>query len=71
MTHSEANPSADITTHMLQLWITPRIRGLKPSYSEWTPRDADVGAPKALILSSDGRDGRATSHQERACRACS
>ena len=63
VTHSEKNPGRD-ATHMLQLWIVPHMRELKPSYTEWTPTPAAEKAAKALILSPDGRDGSAKIHQD-------
>ncbi len=62
--HSEFNPSADVTTHMLQIWIQPRARGLVPSYTEWHPEPARDSDPKVLVISSDGRDGSATIQQD-------
>jgi redox-sensitive bicupin YhaK (pirin superfamily) len=62
--HSEFNPSADVTTHMLQIWIQPRQRGLVPSYTEWHPDPARDRDPKVLVISSDGRDGSATIQQD-------
>ena len=64
VTHSEKNPDPKKTTHMLQLWIVPHMRELKPSYTEWTPTPAAEKAAKALILSPDGRDGSAKIHQD-------
>ncbi len=63
VTHSEFNPSADETVHLLQIWIHPRERGLKPSYTEWTPGDGKPG-PLALLISPDGRDSSARIHQD-------
>ncbi len=62
--HSEFNPSSDVTTHMLQIWIQPRQRGLVPSYTEWHPDPAREKEPKVLVISSDGRDGSATIQQD-------
>lgn len=62
--HSEFNPSPDVTTHMLQIWIQPRQRGLVPSYTEWHPDPARESYPKVLVISSDGRDGSATIQQD-------
>lgn len=62
--HSEFNPSSTVTTHMLQIWIQPRQRGLVPSYTEWHPDPAREKEPKVLVISSDGRDGSATIQQD-------
>ena len=64
VTHSEFNPSASQKTHFLQIWIQPRERGLKPSYTEWHPSPDTDGKPKVLIISPDGREGSATIHQD-------
>lgn len=58
--HSEFNPSATETAHLLQIWITPDTRGLKPAYTEWTPAPGAASDAKTLVISSDGRDGSAT-----------
>ena len=62
--HSEFNPASDVTTHMLQIWIQPRQRGLVPSYTEWHLDPAREADPKVLVISSDGRDGSATIQQD-------
>ncbi len=62
--HSEFNPSASEPLHFLQIWIQPRERGLEPSYTEWHPRPEHAEAPKVLVISSDGREGSATIHQD-------
>jgi hypothetical protein len=56
VTHSEYNASATEPIHLLQIWIIPRARGLKPDYREWTAPQKQSG-PLALIASPDGRDG--------------
>lgn len=61
--HSEYNPSPG-TTHMLQIWITPRERGLEPGYTEWHPAPGTENDPKVLVISPDGRDRSATIHQD-------
>ncbi|MES2474319.1 MAG: pirin family protein [Verrucomicrobiota bacterium] len=58
--HSEFNPSATEPAHLLQIWITPDTRGLKPAYTEWTPAVGAENLAKTLVISSDGRDGSAT-----------
>lgn len=62
--HSEFNPSRTEPAHLLQIWITPDIRGLKSAYTEWTPapgRESDV---KTLVISQDGREGSASIAQD-------
>ena len=64
VTHSEFNPSADDPLHLLQIWILPHERGLKPDYTEWHPDAAHDDDAKVLVISPDGRDGSATIRQD-------
>ena len=64
VTHSEFNPSKTEGASLLQIWIHPRQRGLKPSYTEWHPKPEHETAEKVLVISSDGREGSATIHQD-------
>jgi quercetin 2,3-dioxygenase len=64
VSHSEFNPSPGEPLHFLQIWIQPRARGLTPSYTEWRPKPEQAHAPKVLVISTDGRDGSATIHQD-------
>ncbi len=64
ITHSEFNPSSREPLHFLQIWIQPRQRGLRPSYTEWRPQPAQASAGRVLVISPDGRDGSATIHQD-------
>ena len=64
VTHSEFNPSDTEGASLLQIWIRPRQQGLKPSYTEWHPDPAKEYDPKVLVISSDGREGSATIHQD-------
>jgi quercetin 2,3-dioxygenase len=64
ITHSEFNPSRSGPLHFLQIWLQPRVRGLTPSYTEWHPKPEHADATKVLVISSDGRDGSATIHQD-------
>src|SRR5689334_25184897 len=34
VTHSEFNPSRSEPVHLLQIWILPEARGIKPSYEQ-------------------------------------
>lgn len=63
ITHSEFNPSRTEPAHLLQIWILPKERGLKPAYTEWAP-PADSISPKTLVISPDGRDGSAVIAQD-------
>lgn len=64
VTHSEFNPSKTEPASLLQIWLRPGERSLKPSYTEWHPDPAKENDPKVLVISSDGRDGSATIHQD-------
>jgi len=62
--HSEANPSADETTHLLQIWIEPARRGDPPGYEQKAFPEADLSGHLALIASPDGADGSLTIGQD-------
>ncbi|HWL53622.1 MAG TPA: pirin family protein [Chthoniobacteraceae bacterium] len=64
VSHSEFNPSRTDALHFLQIWIEPRRRGLKPSYTEWQPQPEQAGAPKVLVISPDGRENSALIRQD-------
>jgi redox-sensitive bicupin YhaK (pirin superfamily) len=52
--HSEFNPSKDEATHLLQIWIEPDARNVKPRYAEKSLQDAD-GGKLHLMTSKTGR----------------
>jgi redox-sensitive bicupin YhaK (pirin superfamily) len=62
--HSEFNPSRDELVHLLQIWIEPSVRGVKPSYEEKQFGVQDKNGKLRLIASPDGRDGSVTIHQD-------
>lgn len=64
--HSEINPSATDPIHLLQIWILPDTRGLKPSYTEWKPTEEKKNDSKVLMISDDGREDSAVIHQDAA-----
>ncbi len=64
VTHSEFNPSKEEPLHLLQIWIHPQTKNLRPSYTEWHPSEAHDRAPKVLVISADGREQSATIHQD-------
>jgi redox-sensitive bicupin YhaK (pirin superfamily) len=63
VTHSEFNPSRSEPVHLLQIWIVPEKRGLKPAYAERSAADVKEGQV-ALIASKAGRDGSMTINQD-------
>jgi redox-sensitive bicupin YhaK (pirin superfamily) len=62
--HSEFNPSREELVHLLQIWIEPSVRGVKPGYEEKEFRVEDKKGKLRLIASPDGRDGSVTIHQD-------
>jgi len=61
--HSEQNPSGNEAVHLLQVWIMPDEKGVKPRYAEKSMKDAPTGALH-LITSKTGRDGSMAIHQD-------
>lgn len=61
--HSEQNPSGNEAVHLLQVWIMPDEKGVKPRYAEKSMKDAATGALH-LITSKTGRDGSMAIHQD-------
>ena len=62
--HSEFNHASDQTTHFLQIWIEPNVRGVAPSYEQKHFDDASKRGVLRLIASPDGRDGSVTIHAD-------
>jgi redox-sensitive bicupin YhaK (pirin superfamily) len=60
--HSEFNASATDPLHLLQIWILPGARGLKPGYEQTAFTDLD--GKLRLVAAPDGRDGAVTIHQD-------
>ena len=63
VTHSEFNPSKTEPVHLLQIWIIPERRGLKPAYAERSAANVKDGEV-ALIASRGGRDGSMAINQD-------
>ena len=64
--HSEFNHAANDTTHFLQIWIEPDVRGIESSY-EQKHFDADSKrGTLRLVASPDGREGSVTIHADAA-----
>jgi quercetin 2,3-dioxygenase len=47
--HSEFNPSTTKPAHLLQIWITPERKGLKPAYEQLEFHDADLRGQFHLV----------------------
>ena len=64
ISHSEYNSSKTDAVRLLQIWIMPERRGLKPGY-EQHPFDKEKARGRFhLIASRDGRDDSVTVHQD-------
>lgn len=61
--HSEFNPSKDEAVHLLQIWILPERKGVKPRYADRSLADAPKGRFN-LVVSKTGREGSVAIHQD-------
>ncbi len=64
--HSEMNPLADQTLHLLQIWILPEAPRLTPGYRQAVFDDDAKRDRLRLIASRDGHDGSLVIHQDAA-----
>lgn len=66
ITHSEMNASSTDSVHLLQIWITPNLRGLAPGYQQqalpenalrrgWTRVVAPEGEAAPFVIHQDAR----------------
>ena len=58
--HSEFNHAENQTTHFLQIWIEPNVRGIAPSYEQKTFSAAEKRGKLCLVASHDGVGGSVT-----------
>jgi redox-sensitive bicupin YhaK (pirin superfamily) len=64
VSHSEFNASKDKLVHLLQIWILPQEKGIKPSYEQTAfSRDERLNKLK-LVASPDGKEGSVTINQD-------
>jgi redox-sensitive bicupin YhaK (pirin superfamily) len=61
--HSEFNPSKTEPLRLLQIWIKPDAKGVKPRYAERNFANAETGKLH-LVASKTGRDGSMEIHQD-------
>ena len=64
--HSEFNIAPDQATHLFQIWIEPRDKGITPGYEQKSFADAEKRGRLRLIASPDGADGSVTIHADAA-----
>jgi redox-sensitive bicupin YhaK (pirin superfamily) len=62
--HSEFNPLADQTTHLLQIWIEPDVTGITPEYEEKQVPESDKRGRLRQVVSPDGADDSMRIHQD-------
>ncbi|MBE0474925.1 pirin family protein [Rhodoferax sp.] len=62
--HSEFNHAPDDTTHLLQIWIEPNVKGIKPSYEQTTFTNTAKQGRLCLVASPDGAQGSVTIHAD-------
>ena len=64
--HSEFNHAPNATTHFLQIWIEPNVRGIAPSYEQKRFSDEEKTGQLRLVASPDGAQGSVTIHADAA-----
>ena len=64
--HSEFNHAPDQTTHFLQIWIEPNVKGIEPGYEQKTFADVDKRGRLRLVASPDGAQGSVSIHADAA-----
>ena len=62
--HSEFNHAPHDTTHFLQIWIEPNVRGIAPGYEQKTFSVSEKQGHLRLVASPDGTDGSVTIHAD-------
>ena len=62
--HSEFNHADSQSTHFLQIWIEPNVKGIAPGYEQKTFSDAEKRGKLRLVASNDGADGSVKIHAD-------
>ena len=62
--HSEFNHAQGQTTHFLQIWIEPNVRGIDPSYEQVTVPEADKRGRLRAVASPTGGPGVVRIHAD-------
>ena len=58
--HSEFNHAEGQTTHFLQIWIEPNVKGIAPGYEQKTFTKEEKRGKLRLVASNDGAEGSVT-----------
>jgi redox-sensitive bicupin YhaK (pirin superfamily) len=61
--HSEFNHSASELVHFLQIWIVPKIKGVKPRYQQVKFLEAEKRGKLRIIISPEGENGSLSVYQ--------
>jgi quercetin 2,3-dioxygenase len=64
VTHSEFNPSRTEPVHLLQIWILPEAKGLKPSYEQRQFSRDEIRGQLRLVAGDDPVNGAVKIHQD-------
>jgi redox-sensitive bicupin YhaK (pirin superfamily) len=62
--HSEFNHAPNSTTHFLQIWIEPNVKGIEPGYEQKSFAESDKRGQLRLVASNDGSQGSVTIHAD-------
>lgn len=62
--HSEFNHKSDQTTHFLQIWIEPNVKGIEPGYEQKSFAEAEKRGQLRLVASPDGANGSVLVHAD-------
>jgi len=62
--HSEFNPSAAEPVHLLQIWIVPEKKGLKPGYEEKRFSEDERRGQLRVVAAPEGQGGAVTIRQD-------
>ena len=64
--HSEFNHAPDQTTHFLQIWIEPNVKGIDPGYEQNSFSETEKRGQLRLVASPDGARGSVSIHADAA-----
>jgi quercetin 2,3-dioxygenase len=62
--HSEFNHAEGETTHFLQIWIEPNVRGIEPGYEQKSFPESEKRGRLRLVASPDGDQGSVLIHAD-------